>query len=222
MRFLLIILFFSLFSCGESKKQELNLNHTAVDSFAIRQNPFVDKALILLKSRTFDADSMGTSNYQILFKNGKDRIAVFETAITFDHPEGGWNANFDIFVDEITGMADSRFLILSHGFDAHGYPLRSFMFFLGDKPELVVSWTSVGDSGFGTWREFFPTFEGTLVQEFRHRTLFTEPADEGMVDISFADSTLVQYRGGKWMSRMLTSPAKPYRIETLTETEYFR
>ncbi len=195
------------------------------DTFAI-QAPLADRIAIYNLGNQLAPDNTGITKFRIEFSRAGKALKAFNYSIPFQREAGSWMMSNEVFADSLAGVIDRRFVILTNGFEACGYPQYSLMFFADGKIELIDRWISFSDGGMGDWREFFPIFSGGLVTEFRSRRVSAEPVDgpagTTLVEITYRDSTHVQQAGQKWVPNVITVPDVRYRTEVLTENEYYQ
>ncbi len=195
-----------------------------VDTFNL-QSAVTDLVLVRHLADSLALDSTTIARYRINFMNSKGLQKEFALAIPYYLERGFWSVSNEVFVDSMAGI-DRRFVILTNGFEACGYPQNSLLFFADDRVELVDQWVSYSDGGLGVWRELFAVFNGNQVIEFRHRTVSSEaiesPGHEALIEVTYRDSAIVKEKGKKWIGEAVTLPNVRYRTDILTTDEYYQ
>ncbi len=196
-----------------------------IDTFGL-ETPALDEILVRHHGDSLAPDSTGTTHFRIQFRKDGATSKTFSYSIPFQTERGSWSMSNEVFTDSAGGSIDKRFVILTNGYEACGYPQYSLMFYCGQDIDLIDRWVSVSDGGLGTWREFFPIFTDGRVGEFRHRMVSSEslegPAGTSLVEITYRDSTVMRQIGSKWLREVITVPEVRYRTEVISETDYYR
>lgn len=196
-----------------------------VDTFEV-QAPSANEIFVRHLGDSLAPDSTGTTHFRIQFRKAGATAKTFSYSIPFQSERGSWSMSNEVFTNSDGGSIDKRFVILTNGFEACGYPQYSLMFYCGEDIELIDRWVSVSDGGLGTWREFFPIFADGKVNEFRHRMVSSEsvegPAGTSLVEITYRDSTVMRQLGTKWLREVITLPDVRYRTEVISETDYYQ
>lgn len=244
MKYFLFLLFFC-FSCADKKAEENVAITEASEVVANEEEPQKEKIIekfdlesipngdfpneikIVNSRNILDKDSITTGFYSIdFYKNGK-KIDSHPIQIEFSETQGEWYFNQNL-VEEIDAKTDKRFLVIGNGFAACGYSHKKLLFYLSENgAQLIQTWDSMMDSGFGNYMDFIPKFSNDKVISFISRNIEAFPEDtisensDGNVVISYSDSTYNFMENNMWKKKYLTPKGKVYREEKMTENKYF-
>jgi len=241
--FLLVLLF--CFSCADKKAEEnIAVTETSetvtteaeespkekiVDKFdleSITDGDFPNEIKIVNSRNVLDKDSITTGFYTIdFYKNGK-KIDSHPMQIEFLETQGEWYLSQNL--GEETEQTDKRFLVIGNGIAACGYSHTKALFYLSENgAQLIQTWDSTMDSGFGNYMDFIPKFSNGKIASFISRNVEASPEDDitesgdGNAVISYSDSTYNFMENNKWKKKSLTPKGKVYREEKMTEKQYF-
>ncbi len=207
----------------ESPKEKI------IDKFdleAIPNGNFPNEVKIVNLRKTLDKDSITTGFYTIdFYRNGK-KIDSHPIQIEYRETQGEWYFNQSL--GEETDQSNKCFLIIGNGYAACGYSHKKALFYLSENgAQLIQTWDSMLDSGFGNYMDFIPKSSNGKIISFVSRSVEASPEDaitengDGNVLVSYADSTYNFIENNRWKKKLLTPKGKIYREEKITEKKYF-
>ncbi|MFB9077926.1 hypothetical protein ACFFLS_04570 [Flavobacterium procerum] len=174
-----------------------------------------------LIKENIDKDSIVTSHYQLDFYENKTKTASSKVAIKGNEKGSEWNAYFGL---NDAPSKNSPFLQVSYGYPACGYAHDHFLFYLkNNEAELVYSWLTISDSGWGNWVEFQSQSSDYEAKTFYCKNVAFSPADgedENMGVVSYSDSTFFEYKNKHWNKKLLSAKDKNYFEKTMTFDEF--
>lgn len=247
MKYFLLLLFFC-FSCGDKKAEEKeetvamteisevdkieaeeSPKEKIVEKFALESNTnenFPNEIKIVNSKNILNKDSITAGFYAIdFYKNGK-KIDSHSMQVEYRETQGEWY--FTQGLGQETNPTEKRFLIIGNGFAACGYSHAKSLFYLSENgAQLLQTWDSTMDSGFGNYMDFTPKFSNGKITSFVSRNVEAFPEDEitengdGNVIVSYSDSTHNFMENNTWKKKLLTPKGKVYREEKITEKNYF-
>jgi len=242
--FLLLVLF--CFSCTDKKAEENSATtetpevvsnepeeapeEKITDKFDLESIPdgdFPNEIKIVNTRNVIDKDSITTAFYRIDFYKSGKKVDSHPMEIEFLDTKGEWYISQNLGEND-TDKADKRFLTIGNGFAACGYSHKKALFYLSENgAQLIQTWDSAMDSGFGNYMDFIPKFSNGKVTSFVSRSVEASPEDaitengDGNVLVSYADSTYNFIENNQWKKKLLTPKGKIYREEKITEKKYF-
>lgn len=245
MKYFLLLLFLC-FSCTDKKVEETvattdssevvleeaeeSPKEKIVDKFDLESIPngdFPNEIKIVNSRNILDKDSITTGFYTIDFYKSGKKVDSHPIEIEFRESQGEWYFNQNLG-EETNDKSDKRFLIIGNGIAACGYTHKKALFYLSENgAQLIQTWDSMMDSGFGNYMDFIPNFSNAKIISFVSRNIEAFPEDnisendEGNVVVSYADSIYHFIENNKWKKKSLTPKGKVYREEKITEKKYF-
>ncbi|KAF2509144.1 hypothetical protein [Flavobacterium foetidum] len=181
-----------------------------------------DYILANLVKENMDKDSIVTSHYQLDFYENKVKTASSKVAIKGNEKGSEWSASFGL--NDVKKSKSSPFLHVSYGYPACGYAHDHFLFYLkNNEAELVYSWLTISDSGWGSWVEFYSQDVDSETKKFYCKNVAFEPADgddENLGVVSYSDSTSFEFKNNHWNKILLSAKDKNYFQKTMSFDEF--
>lgn len=189
---------------------------------------FADKVYVYNLKTTYDADSIGTLYYKIVFFKNDQPVSQFRNTISFSEALGDWSINTDLMNDKKQGAYDRRFVEISNGYPACGYTHTHLLFYIADDSVLQVKeWETMSDGGYGIHTEFFPQLSKGKTLAFAAVDVVVDQAPMEAdsierLEIRYQDSVLYEFRNKKWVPENVTPTDKVYRKKYITFDDYFK
>ena len=104
---------------------------------------------------------------------------------------------------------NSPFVQITVGFPACGYSHDNYLYYLKNNGlQLVHQWSSMTDSGWGSWVEIVSTESNPDPKSFYCKTVAFEPTDDDNMDmgiVKYSDSISFELKDDRWKKMLLSS-----------------
>ncbi|MEN2486592.1 hypothetical protein AAYQ05_02225 [Flavobacterium sp. B11] len=171
-----------------------------------------DYVLAHLVDQQADKDSIVTVKYRLDFYQNKNKTASSKIAIKGFQKGSEWMASYGLTSES---SKNSPFIQISLGYPACGYSHDHYLYYLKNKAlQLVHKWSTMTDSGWGSWVEIENPSTNSDPKSFYCKTVAFVPADEDenvdMGVLTHSDSISFELKDSKWKKVLLSVKDKPY------------
>lgn len=181
-----------------------------------------DYILAHLVDQEADRDSIVTVKYRLDFYQNKTKTASSKIAIKGFEKGSEWMASYGLTSET---SKNSPFIQLTVGYPACGYSHDNYLYYLKNKGlQLVHQWSTMSDSGWGSWVEIENPSANSDPKSFYCKTVAFVPADEDenldMGILSHSDSISFELKDNKWKKILLSAKDKPYFEKKMTFDQF--
>jgi hypothetical protein len=181
-----------------------------------------DFILAHLVDQQADKDSIVTVKYRLDFYQNKTKSASSKVAIKGFEKDSEWTASYGLTSET---SKNSPFIQITVGFPACGYAHDNYLYYIKDSGlQLVHQWSSMTDSGWGSWVEIVNTSTKSDPKSFYCKTVAFIPADEDenmdMGILKHSDSISFELKDNKWKKMLLSAKDKPYFEKKMTFDQF--
>ncbi|WP_281634273.1 hypothetical protein [Flavobacterium luteolum] len=181
-----------------------------------------DYVLAHLVDQQADKDSIVTVKYRLDFYQNKNKTASSKIAIKGFQKGSEWMASYGLTSES---SKNSPFIQISLGYPACGYSHDHYLYYLKNKAlQLVHQWSTMTDSGWGSWVEIENPSTNSDPKSFYCKTVAFVPADEDenvdMGILSHSDSISFELKDSKWKKVLLSAKDKPYFEKKMTFDQF--
>ncbi|RYJ38045.1 hypothetical protein NU08_2948 [Flavobacterium anhuiense] len=181
-----------------------------------------DYILAHLVDQQADKDSIVTVKYRLDFYQNKTKTASSKIAIKGFEKGSEWIASYGLTSET---SKNSPFIQISVGYPACGYSHENYLYYLKSKDlQLVHQWSTMSDSGWGSWVEIVNPSTNSDPKSFYCKTVAFVPADEDenldMGILSHSDSISFELTDNKWKKMLLSAKDKPYFEKKMTFDQF--
>lgn len=181
-----------------------------------------DYILANLVEQQADQDSIVTVKYRLDFYQNKTKTASSKIVIKGFQKGSEWMASYGLTSET---SKNSPFVQISVGYPACGYSHDNYLYYLkSSKLQLVHQWSTMSDSGWGSWVEIVNPSSNSEPKSFYCKTVAFVPADEDenmdMGILSHSDSISFELKDNKWTKMLLSAKDKPYFEKKMTFDQF--
>lgn len=181
-----------------------------------------DYILAHLVDQQADKDSIVTVKYRLDFYQDKNKTASSKIAIKGFQKGSEWMASYGLTSES---SKNSPFIQVSLGYPACGYSHDHYLYYLKNNAlQLVHQWSTMTDSGWGSWVEIENPSTNSEPKSFYCKTVAFVPADEDenvdMGILSHSDSISFELKDRKWKKVLLSAKDKPYFEKKMTFDQF--
>ncbi|WP_294964281.1 hypothetical protein [uncultured Flavobacterium sp.] len=181
-----------------------------------------DYILAHLVDQQADKDSIVTVKYRLDFYQNKTKTASSKIAIKGFEKGSEWIASYGLTSET---SKNSPFIQISVGYPACGYSHDNYLYYLkNNELQLVHQWSTMSDSGWGSWVEIVNPSTNSDPKSFYCKTVAFVPADEDenldMGILSHSDSISFELKDNKWKKMLLSAKDKPYFEKKMTFDQF--
>lgn len=181
-----------------------------------------DYILVHLVDQQADKDSIVTVKYRLDFYQNKSKTASSKIAIKGFDKGSEWIASYGLTSET---SKNSPFIQISVGYPACGYSHDNYLYYLKNSElQLVHQWSTMSDSGWGSWVEIVNPSTNSDPKSFYCKTVAFVPADEDenldMGILSHSDSISFELKDHKWKKMLLSAKDKPYFEKKMTFDQF--
>ncbi len=181
-----------------------------------------DFILAHLVDQQADKDSIVTVKYRLDFYQNKTKTASTKIAIKGFQKGSEWMASYGLTSET---SKNSPFIQITVGYPACGYAHDNYLYYLKNNAlQLVHQWSSMTDSGWGSWVEIVNPTTKSDPKSFYCKTVAFVPADEDenldMGVLTHSDSISFELKDNKWKKMLLSAKDKPYFEKKMTFDQF--
>lgn len=181
-----------------------------------------DFILAHLVDQQADKDSIVTVKYRLDFYQNKTKTASSKVAIKSFQKGSEWTASYGLTSET---SKNSPFVQITYGYPACGYAHDNYLYYLKNSGlQLVHQWSSMSDSGWGSWVEIVNPSTQSEPKSFYCKTVAFTPADEDenmdMGILQHSDSISFELKDNKWKKMLLSAKDKPYFEKKMTFDQF--
>jgi hypothetical protein len=181
-----------------------------------------DYILANLVDQQADKDSIVTVKYRLDFYQNKTKTASSKIAIKGFQKGSEWMASYGLTSET---SKNSPFVQISIGYPACGYSHENYLYYLKNSGlQLVHQWSTMSDSGWGSWVEIVNPSTNSEPKSFYCKTVAFVPADEDenldMGVLTHSDSISFELKDSKWKKVLLSAKDKPYFEKKMTFDQF--
>ncbi|KAF2332109.1 MAG: hypothetical protein REI96_01595 [Flavobacterium nitrogenifigens] len=181
-----------------------------------------DYILAHLVNQEADKDSIVTVKYRLDFYQNKSKTASSKIAIKGFQKGSEWMASYGLTSES---SKNSPFIQISLGYPACGYSHDHYLYYLKNSAlQLVHQWSTMTDSGWGSWVEIENPSTYSDPKSFYCKTVAFVPADEDenvdMGILTHSDSISFELKDSKWKKMLLSVKDKPYFEKKMTFDQF--
>ncbi|KAF2339188.1 hypothetical protein [Flavobacterium tistrianum] len=181
-----------------------------------------DYILAHLVDQEADKDSIVTVKYRLDFYQNKAKTASSKIAIKGFQKGSEWMASYGLTSES---SKNSPFIQISLGYPACGYSHDHYLYYLKNSAlQLVHQWSTMTDSGWGSWVEIENPSTNSDPKSFYCKTVAFVPADEDenvdMGILTHSDSISFELKDNKWKKMLLSAKDKPYFEKKMTFDQF--
>ncbi|WDF63385.1 hypothetical protein [Flavobacterium sp. KACC 22763] len=181
-----------------------------------------DYILAHLVDQEADKDSIVTVKYRLDFYQNKAKTASSKIAIKGFQKGSEWMASYGLTSES---SKNSPFIQISLGYPACGYSHDHYLYYLKNSAlQLVHQWSTMTDSGWGSWVEIENPSTNSDPKSFYCKTVAFVPADEDenvdMGILTHSDSISFELKDSKWKKMLLSVKDKPYFEKKMTFDQF--
>lgn len=181
-----------------------------------------DYILAHLVDQQADKDSIVTVKYRLDFYQNKTKTASSKIAIKGFEKGSEWMASYGLTSET---SKNSPFIQISVGYPACGYSHDNYLYYLKNSGlQLVHQWSTMSDSGWGSWVEIENPSANSDPKSFYCKTVAFVPADDDenldMGILSHSDSISFELKDNKWKKMLLSAKDKPYFEKKMTFDQF--
>lgn len=180
-----------------------------------------DYVLANLTDQKADKDSVVTVQYRLDFYQNKIKTTSSKITIKGFQKGSEWVASYGLNSE---GSARSPFIQVSVGYPACGYTHENYLYYFSNNSlQLVHQWSTMTDSGWGSWVEIVSPKDDSNPKSFYCKTVAFEPTDndnEDMGIVKYSDSISFELKDERWKKILLSSKDKPYFEKKMSFDEF--
>ncbi|MET3028327.1 hypothetical protein ABXT06_16730 [Flavobacterium sp. UW10123] len=181
-----------------------------------------DYILAHLVDQQADKDSIVTVKYRLDFYQNKNKTTSSKIAIKGFQKGSEWMASYGLTSES---SKNSPFIQISLGYPACGYSHDHYLYYLKNSTlQLVHQWSTMTDSGWGSWVEIENPSTSSDPKSFYCKTVAFVPADEDenvdMGILTHSDSISFELKDSKWKKVLLSAKDKPYFEKKMTFDQF--
>lgn len=180
-----------------------------------------DYILANLTEQKADQDSIVTVKYRLDFYQNKVKTTSSKITIEGFQKGSEWVASYGLNSE---GSTRSPFIQVSVGYPACGYTHDNYLYYFKNSSlQLVHQWSTMTDSGWGSWIEIVSSESSSDPKSFYCKTVAFEPSDDENQDmgiVKYSDSITFQLKNHQWKKLLLSAKDKPYFEKKMSFDEF--
>ena len=181
-----------------------------------------DFILAHLVDQQADKDSIVTVKYRLDFYQNTTKTASSKVVIKGFEKGSEWTASYGLTSET---SKNSPFVQITVGYPACGYSHDNYLYYLKNNGlQLVHQWSSMSDSGWGSWVEIVNPTTNSDPKSFYCKTVAFVPEDEDdnmdMGILKHSDSISFELKDSKWKKMLLSAKDKPYFEKKMTFDQF--